>query len=119
MPGRSGKVIVNDLTTEGGQQLVRHWMRHPSVQAVFAAPPCGTCSAARNIQNGGPPPLRSERFPDGFKHLQGKDAARVEAANKLYEFLAQVVKEAHMQNMPVAVENPRGSLFWRTSFWAE
>ena len=117
--GRSGKVVVCDLTTKGGQRLVRHWLQRPSAQGGFAAPPCGTCSAARSIPNGGPPPLRSEHFPDGFKHLRGKDAARVNSANQLYSFLAQVVKEAHALNMPAAVENPRGSLFWRTSFWAD
>ena len=116
--GRSGKVVVCDLTTHEGQQLTRHWMHHPSVQGIFAAPPCGTCSAARKIRNGGPPPLRSERFPDGLPHLRGVDAARVQSANKLYSFLASIVLEAHALNLPVAVENPRGSMFWRTSFWA-
>ena len=115
--GRSGKVVVCDLTTPEGQQLTRHWLRHPSVQGIFAAPPCGTCSAARKIRNGGPPPLRSERFPDGFQHLRGEEAARVSSANTLYSFLASLVLEAHALNLPIAVENPRGSLFWKTSFW--
>ena len=77
IPGRAGKVVVCDLTTQEGQQLTRHWLRHPSVHGVFAAPPCGTCSAARRIRNGGPPPLRSDDYPDGFPYLRGADAARV------------------------------------------
>ena len=117
VPGRSGKVVVCDLTTPEGQQLARHWLRHPSVHGVFAAPPCGTCSAARRIRNGGPPPLRSEAYPDGLPHLRGVDAERVASANALYAFLASFVLEAHAMNLPVAVENPRGSMFWKTSCW--
>ena len=56
------------------QQLVREWLHHPNVLGVFWAPPCGTCSRAREIDipdcADPPRPLRSLEEPDGFTTLQ-------------------------------------------------
>lgn len=114
-----------DLTQPTDQQLFMKWMRSPLVVGVFLAPPCGTCSLARNIQlrdeKGrrirGPKPLRSEVWPEGLPGLGDKDRARVSAANMLYEFVAQIVTLAHSLGLMVVVENPRSSLFWLTRFW--
>ena len=89
------------------------------------APPCGTCSQARNIKlrdsHGrplkGPIPLRSEQFPEGLLGLSGNDLARVSSANRLYDFLSVIVSKAVARGLIVVVENPRSSLFWRTRFW--
>jgi hypothetical protein len=61
------------------------------VKGVFVAPPCGTASAARNIDIPGedpPKPLRSFEQPDGISGLSGLDLVRVSAANVLYSFCA-------------------------------
>ena len=114
-----------DLTKPEDQKLFLQWMKSPLVVGVFLAPPCGICSQARNIQlrdkKGrkipGPKPLRSEAWPEGFPGLGDKDRARVSAANRLYEFVAQIVTLAHSLGLMVVVENPRSSLFWLTRFW--
>ena len=114
-----------DLTNHADQQLFMQWMLSPLVVGVFLAPPCGTCSLARNIQlrdeKGrkirGPRPLRSAAWPEGLPGLSDKDRARVSSANHLYEFLAKIVATAHAKGLLVVVENPRSSLFWLTRFW--
>ena len=124
-----GKAIATvrklDLTLSRDQQIFWQWLKSPLVVGIFWAPPCGTCSLARNIQLrdaygrkiSGPVPLRSRDFPEGLTGLQGRDRRRVSAANKLYEFLAEAIKEAVAMGLIVVVENPRSSLFWLTRFW--
>ena len=114
-----------DLTKSADQEILMQWLKSPLVVGVFLAPPCGTCSKARNIQlrdeKGrkipGPIPLRSETWPEGFPGLRDKDRARVSAANLLYEFVGQVVTVADSLGLMVVVENPRSSIFWLTRFW--
>ena len=114
-----------DLTLSKDQKIFLQWMKSPLVVGLFWAPPCGTCSLARNIQLrdavgrkiAGPVPLRSQDFPEGLMGLQGKDRRRVSAANKLYEFLAETIKDAVAMGLVVVVENPRSSLFWLTRYW--
>ena len=92
---------------------------------VFLAPPCGTCSLARNIKlrdsKGrvlpGPVPLRSQFFPKGLPGLAKTNFIRVSKANKLYEFVGKILRFAHARNMIIVVENPRSSLFWMTRWW--
>ena len=80
-----------DLTDKEDQKIFKQWMRSPLVVGIFWAPPCGTCSLARNIQLRdsfgrkipGPVPLRSPEFPEGLSGLRDKDRRRVSAANKL------------------------------------
>ena len=114
-----------DLTLSSDQQILKQWMKSPVVVGVFLAPPCGTCSLARNIKlrdaRGrplhGPKPLRSTQWPEGLPGLKEKDRSRVSSANQLYNFLAELVDSAHELGIIVVVENPRSSLFWLTSFW--
>ena len=114
-----------DLTSPADQLICMQWLKSPLVVGVFLAPPCGTCSLARNIKlrdsHGrtlhGPKPLRSACWPEGLPGLGPNDRARVSAANRLYDFLAKVVDMAHELGLIVVVENPRSSLFWLTNFW--
>lgn len=39
-----------DLTLSRDQHIFKQWMKSPLVVGIFWAPPCGTCSLARNIQ---------------------------------------------------------------------
>ncbi|CAL1163813.1 unnamed protein product [Cladocopium goreaui] len=57
------------------------------------------------------------RLREGLMGLTGKNFQRVSAANKLYDFVAHIIKEAVELKLVVAVENPRSSLFWMTRFW--
>lgn len=76
---KAPKALVTklDLTLVSNQLLVLSWIRNPQIKAVFLAPPCGTASAARNIQRDDDPllpqPLRSKDFPDGLPDLHGFD----------------------------------------------
>ena len=98
------------------------WLKSPLVRGVFLAPPCGTCSLARNIQLrdskgrkiSGPPPVRSIFFPEGLPNLSPTNKLRVSLANKLYAFVHRVLVVAHSRSMIIVVENPRSSLFWLT-----
>ena len=44
---------------------------------------------------------------------------RVSAANILYAFIADILEECCKLNKLFMVENPRGSVFWYTTAWAE
>ena len=120
-----GKTLVADLTTEEGQALCNLWLSSPNLLGVFIAPPCGTCSRARGIPiwlpNGkcipGPKPLRSEEHPNGLKGLRWIDRARVSSANRLYHYITSVAMTCIKRNLIVCIENPRNSLYWRTSFF--
>ena len=66
----------------------------------------------------GPQPLRSEAFPDGLASMSFLDRCRVKSANALYRFIADVAWFCLDHAMVVVMENPRSSLYWRTSFFA-
>ena len=86
-------IKIVDLTAEEGQ-----WCESPLLAGVFAAPPCGTCSLARNIPLydeyrspiPGPTPLRSETMPNGLPFLKAVGRPRIFSANRLYEFLSKI-----------------------------
>ena len=118
--------LTASFTSEEGQQLCWSWIRSPSCMGVFCAPPCGTCSRARGIPvtlpNGvkiaGPQPLRSEEKPDGVDHMSYLNRRRVWSANTLYKFISDICLFCLKLGMIVVVENPRSSLYWRTTFFA-
>ena len=115
-----------DLTTPEGQTLCWQWVLSPNCVGIFCAPPCGTCSRASGIpvrlpsgkRIPGPRPLRSEEQPDGFEHLTGTNKLRVESANVLYQFITKLCLNCIARSLIVCIENPRQSLYWRTSFFA-
>lgn len=120
-----GKVLVaRDLTTVAGQQVLWKWVKSPNCAGIFAAPPCGTCSRARDTprydnrgRRVGPWPLKPLKHSDGPKFLCLLDQLRVNCASCLYSFLSDVVLWCCPWNLIVCVENPRSSLYWRTSFY--
>ena len=122
VPEAASSPLIADLTTEEGQQLALFWITNPLLSAVFAAPPCGTRSRAREIPLAhstdlGPRPLRDALHPDGLPSLQGVDQQRVASANRTYAFLAQVAALCHSRGVLFACENPHRSWFWNTSFF--
>ena len=121
----SGRVLIADLTSKEGQSLCRTWLSSPNLAGVFIAPPCGTCSRARGIPvtlpNGlkidGPQPLRSDALPNGLANLSWLNRQRVSSANKLYHFVTSIAIECLDRGFIVCIENPRSSLYWKTSFF--
>ena len=121
----AGRVLVADLTTIDGQTLCRLWMSSPNLAGIFVAPPCGTCSRARGIPvrlpSGqyvqGPQPLRSDIHPNGLGNLSWINRQRVTSANKLYHFVTSIVLDCIKRDLIVCIENPRSSLYWKTSFF--
>ncbi|CAJ1392013.1 unnamed protein product, partial [Effrenium voratum] len=119
-----GAVRLADLTTKEGQQLCMKWVKSLLCAGIFAAPPCGTASRAREIplkgrQGAGPQPLRSTKFPNGIPGVRKFLKPRVSAANKLYEFVTDLAMQCLSNQQLVCIENPRSSLYWRTSFFKQ
>ena len=108
-----------DLTTSHGWDFLDHLVSHYNVIFVHAAPPCGTCSRAREIKLSGkcPQPLRTELEPAGISTLQGDDRERVLAANAIYSGLSSFLHKCHQLNIPWSVENPARSLLWATPWF--
>ena len=117
VPGAACHVHLVDLCTAEDVELVRRWLAMPNCVGIWFAPPCGTASRAREIKGvPGPPPLRSEKFPNGLPQLGGQ--ARVTLANQLYDCVSDLVLEAASRALVIGVENPRQSFYWRTSMFA-
>lgn len=70
------------------------------------------------LQVAGPQPLRSDSMPDGLPNMSHLNRLRVKSANALYKFVTQVAQYCISCGLIVVIENPRSSLYWRTSFFA-
>ena len=55
-------IIFLDLESEQDSRRLLNLFNHPMLKVVHIAPPCGTCSRARDIRPG-PPPLRRSASP--------------------------------------------------------
>lgn len=118
---QSVKIIPLDLSQHASQQLVRDWCTSSKCAWVHFGVPCGTSSRARlkrmSAKRHGPPPLRSARFPDGLPGLKGVSLRRVQQANLLYSFMADLILELDKHSICWTVENPWTSFLWETSYW--
>ena len=85
------------------------------------APPCGTCSRAREIRlrdvpGGGPPPLKSDSYPLGSPNLASdypKEYPRVQTASELYSFMAKCIPTLMDRSIALSIKNPAISLLWQ------
>ena len=82
--GARSTIFVFDILDPMDRALLYHWLDSPLVVWVHMAPVCGTCSRARQINNGGPRALRSDEFPMGLPNLTAAERQRVELANSMY-----------------------------------
>ena len=110
------KICNMSLTLDSSWKYLFWLVSTFTVLFCHAAPPCGTCSRARELP-GGPPPLRNEVYPWGFDDLSSDQRARVDAANKIYIGLAKFVEFLILQNVFFAIENPENSLLWLLPIW--
>ncbi|CAL1166818.1 unnamed protein product [Cladocopium goreaui] len=115
-----------DLTQQWVQDLIVKEITLGCVSGIHLGPPCGTASKARNIpikrklvKRGAPnpQPLRSSAYPLGFPWLKGLNKVKVQAANCLYEFSANLVMLCEKYDVLFTVENPENSLMWETPFF--
>ena len=113
-----------DMTKQDDLEFLKNFIiseRH-NIIYIHWAPPCGTCSAARNkrhrdLEDAGfilPKLLRSRAFPMGLPTNRGLDAAKVTAANALYCATLEIAKLCIQYDILFSIENPENSLFWET-----
>ena len=89
---------------------------------VHFAPPCGTASRARFIKRKGrynPPVLRTDEKPNGITGLSPTNAAKVTAANLLYEITQNLCRLCHSSGVMYTVENPARSFMWDTTHFSK
>ena len=120
----SGPVTLLDLTKPDDLEFLKNFItsERDNLLYVHMAPPCGTCSAARNkrhrdLEAAGfalPKPLRSKAHPMGLPTNRGLDAAKVESANALYYATLEIAKLCLNLDILFSLENPENSLFWNT-----
>ena len=115
-----------DLATPSGQLQLKTMIKRDAkkIAHVHLAPPCGTASRARDKRlkkaDGSPAdidpkPLRSDLYPDGLPGLTGINHERVQAANILYQFTADLVELLEALGISWTLENPTNSLMWDTT----
>ena len=107
--GARSTIFVFDILNPKDRALLYHWLESLLLVWVHMAPVCGTCSRARQINNGGPRALRSDELPMGIAGLKH----RVELAN-MQNFWPLLP-----QGILVTLENPSRSLFWETDPFKE
>ena len=119
--------VVN-LAEPGGQSIVWDAMLKLIIFMLFIAPPCGTASLAREIPlsrhqraQGAPTPrpLCDEAYPLGFPWLRGIDKVKVETANRIYKFTAEICEARLVERKFFCVENPSGSWMWKIWYFAQ
>ena len=97
------KTICLDLSVDSNQQLVEQWCLSGRCLWVRWGNPCGTASRARfrrlSRKSHGPPPLRSDRWPDGVPFLKGINLVRVRLSNRLYSFMARLSPKLRQNNI--------------------
>ena len=91
------------LSVDSNQQLVEQWCLSGRCLWVHWGIPCGTASRARfrrvSRKSHGPPPLRSDRWPDGVPFLKGLNLVRVRLSNRLYSFMSRLIPKLHQRNI--------------------
>ncbi|CAE7311611.1 gpt [Symbiodinium sp. CCMP2592] len=114
-------VCTLDLTLPICQQIFLSRLENSSVFLIHFGLPCGTGSRAReaplpqHLRARGAPqprPLRDHVHVLGLPSLSPQESARVEAANRLAEFVVQVLVRAHDRGWRIVIENPIRSWMW-------
>ena len=93
------QIVLADLSTKAGIELLMQWLSNLNVIGIFLAPPCGSASRARAIplkrNRPGDPmppkPFRSNAFPNGIPRMNFLDRLKISKANKLYHLTSELV----------------------------
>ena len=105
-----GPVAVFDLTVAAHTQILKNMVIQGEVDAIHSGAPCGTASRARDIalspSQHGPPPLRSDEFPEGLPSLEGQNLAKVQSANLVYAATSELMELGDEHGCLCSAENP-------------
>ena len=112
--GARATIFVFDILNPKDRALLYHWLESPLLVWLHMAPVCGTCSRARQINNGGPRALRSDEHPVGIPELTPAEKIRVELANDMYWETCKLFSHCSLKGILVTLENPSRNLFWET-----
>ena len=91
-------ICIFDLTDETQLSNLLDYIHKDAsrIALIWAVPPCGTASRARERSISGqklcPKPLRSNIQPDGLDSLSGWDKYKVETANQLYDAVCAITQ---------------------------
>ena len=96
----------HDLLNEDVWRKLRGRIKAGEFDAIVISPPCSTYSRSRLNKRGGPPPLRSRKYPWGFPWLAGKRRDKIENANALIRITLEVLSIAGDLHIPFVLEFP-------------
>ena len=116
-PSLFAPALQLNLLEDHNLAFVKNIIREPACLYVHVAPPCGTASRARFIKRKGrhnPPPLRSDKWPNGLPNLSGLHRAKVNSANRLYNVIQQLCQLCIECGIYFSIENPARSFMWDT-----
>ena len=111
-------IIKLDLLQPSHLKLVKDLITNRACVYVQFAPPCGTASRARLIQDGEkymPPPLRNDQRPNGLPWLTKDQQERVNKANELYRITCELITLCQTHQLLWSCENPGRSFMWQTT----
>ena len=123
LPNRlNGPIIKLDLLNPSHLAHVESLIRNKACVYVHFAPPCGTASRARLIQNNEqnlPPPLRNDQYPNGLPWLTMDQQIRVDKGNNLYGITCRLIRLCEDHQILGSCENPGRSSMWQTTPFQE
>ena len=124
MPSRlNGPILKLDLLNPDHLSFVKDLIKNDACVYVHFAPPCGTASRARLIQDRDkpmpPPPLRNDFYPNGLPLLTKEQQERVGKANELYRITCELILLCQSRSILWSCENPGRSFMWQTKPFVE
>ena len=100
-----------DVTDAAVVAHVQLLMEQGFIFYIHFGTPCSSFSLARK-NDGGPPPLRSQRALWSLPHLSVRDQAKLEIGNHLMQLTVKFALIAHRSGTHWSIENPLGSYLW-------
>ena len=105
---------AHDLTRQAAFQTIMGWMGAGLIRGIWVAPPCSTWSTAARILAGGKwTRYRTREFILGGPWLEPHHEVKVSIGNKLCSIACRMIDAALRAAIPIAIENPHGSLIWQ------
>ena len=115
-------IVQLDLSIPDNFSFLQDIIHEPGCIYVHFAPPCGTASRARFIKRRGrynPSVLRTDDHPNGLPHLSPLHAAKVAAANLLYDQTQVLCRLCVEHGVLFSIESPARSFMWQTTHMAK